>query len=50
MAKLIVLRLPFYFIADQINNILEEFLSSVNLNELENAVTIVELGRYRIRR
>jgi predicted nuclease of predicted toxin-antitoxin system len=46
----IVLRLPFYFIADQINNILEEFLSSVNLNELENAVTIVELGRYRIRR
>ena len=46
----IILRTPFYFTAKQINNVLIEFLSSVNIEELKNAVTIVELGRYRIRR
>ena len=46
----IVLRLPFHFTAKQINNVLKEFLSSLDVNELENAVSIVELGRYRIRR
>ncbi len=46
----IVLRLPFYFTAKQINNALREFLSSLDVKELENAVTIVELGRYRMRR
>jgi len=47
---IIILRLPFYFTANQINSILKEFLSSVNIKELEGAVTIVELGRYRIRK
>jgi predicted nuclease of predicted toxin-antitoxin system len=46
----IVLRLPFYFTAKQINNVLREFLSSLDVKELENAVIIVELGRYRMRR
>ena len=46
----IILRAPFYFTAKQINNVLREFLSSVNIEELKDAVTIVELGRYRIRR
>ena len=35
---------------DYKKNVLREFLSSVNIEELKNAVTIVELGRYRIRR
>ncbi|MFQ6063824.1 MAG: DUF5615 family PIN-like protein [Methanosarcinales archaeon] len=46
----IVLRLPFYFTAKQINKVLREFLTSLDVKELENAVTIVELGRYRMRR
>jgi len=46
----IVLRLPFYFTAKQINKVLRGFLSSLDVKELENAVTIVELGRYRMRR
>jgi len=46
----IILRVPFYFTAKQINNVLREFLSSVNIEELKNAITIVELGRYRMRR
>jgi len=47
---LVVLKLPFYFTAKQINNALKEFLSSLDVKKLENAVTIVELGRYRMRR
>lgn len=46
----IVLRLPFYFTAKQINKVLEEFLSSVSLEELKERATIVELGRYRIKK
>ena len=46
----IVLRLPFHFTAKQINNVLKNFLASVNRNELEQAITIVEVGRYRVRR
>ena len=46
----IALRLPNYFTAKQINKSLKEFLDSVNVKELENSVTIVELGRYRTRK
>ncbi|MGB2728597.1 MAG: hypothetical protein WBD09_09005 [Halobacteriota archaeon] len=31
-------------------NVLREFLSSLDVKEVENAVTNVELGRYRMRR
>lgn len=31
-------------------DVLREFLSSLDVRELENAVTIVELERYRMRR
>jgi len=31
-------------------DVLREFLSSLDVEELENAVNIVELGRYRMRR
>ena len=46
----ILLRLPSYFTARQINSILEEFLNSVDIKELINSITIVEAGRYRIRK
>jgi len=45
----VILRLPFWFTARQINNVLRGFLESVEVNKLENSITIVELGRYRIR-
>ena len=45
-----LLRLPSCFTARQINSILEEFLNSVDIKELINSVTMVESGRYRIRK
>ena len=46
----LVLRLPSFFKASQINNILNDFLNSLDINLIKNAVTIIKLGRYRIRR
>lgn len=45
----IILRLPFEYKSIDINNILKEFLISINLDELAKAIIIVELGRYRRR-
>ena len=47
---LIILRLPFYFTATQITYTLKNLLMSVDENELEKAITIVKLGRYRTRK
>lgn len=47
---LIVLRLPFYFTAKQINKALSGFLKSVKEDQIKNSIIIVELGRYRIRK
>ena len=46
---LIILRLPFYFKPNQTNKSLKEFLSSIDIKDLEKVLTIVELGRYRMR-
>jgi len=46
----IILRLPFYYTAKQINNALLRFLKSVKEHEIKNSITIIEAGRYRIRR
>jgi predicted nuclease of predicted toxin-antitoxin system len=46
----IILRLPFYYTAEQINKALVQFLKSVELEEIRNSITVVELGRYRIRK
>lgn len=46
----VILRLPFYYTAKQINNALLEFLKSIEEDDIKNAVTIVEAGRYRIRK
>ena len=47
---IVVLRLPFDFTSEQINSVLYDFIKSVKIEELVNSVTIVELGKYRIRR
>lgn len=47
---LIILRLPFYFTASQINDSLKNFFISIDIKELENNLTIIKLGRFRIKR
>ena len=47
---IVVLRLPFDFTSEQINSMLNDFIESIKVQELMNNVTIVELGKYRIRR
>ena len=46
----IVLRLPYFYKADQITNSLKEFLKLVNLKDLENSITVIKPGNYRIRK
>ena len=46
----IILRLPYTFTANETNGILRQFLKSVDEEKIINAITIVELGRYRIRK
>ena len=46
----IILRLPYYFTASQISNCLKDFLSLIDLSELKGSITIVKLGRFRMRR
>lgn len=45
----IILRLPTGFVAKEVNEALLDFLSSANNDVLQNAIIIVELGRYRRR-
>ena len=46
---LVIVRVPFYFTAQQINKTLKEFLSSIKVEDLQNAITVVEPGKIRIR-
>jgi len=45
----VILRLPYTFTAAEINKRLRGFLASVNIDELRNAIIIVEVGKYRRR-
>jgi len=45
----IILRLPTGFVAKEVNEALMDFLSSAKNEILQNAIIIVELGRYRKR-
>lgn len=47
---LIVLRLPNNFTSIQLTNALLQFLNSIDLAQLVNKITIIELGRYRTRK
>lgn len=46
----LVLRLPSHFPAVAIKAVLKEFLATIEKKDLEHSITIVEPGRYRIRR
>lgn len=46
----IILRLPFYFTAAKIKDVLKKFLAAAKPDEIENSITIIELGRYRTRK
>lgn len=47
---LLLVRLPYYFTASRINKVFNEFLKEINVNELVNSITVLELGRYRIKK
>lgn len=46
---IILLRLPSICTADQINNAIEKFLKSVDLNRLEKSLAVVDMNKFRIR-
>ena len=45
-----LVRLPYYFTASKIKRVFEEFLKEINVNELVNSITVLELGRCRIKK
>ena len=45
----IIFRLPYAFTSEQLNERLVEFFKSVKKDEVQDAITIVELSRYRKR-
>ena len=49
-AGLILVRLPYYFRVDKINKIFEHFLKEVDYKKLAYSITVLELGRYRVKK
>jgi len=47
---LILIRLPYYFTVDKINKVFDALLKEIDAKELIGAITVVELGRYRIKK
>ena len=47
---LILIRLPYYFRVAKIIKVFEDFLREVKTKELINSITVLELGRYRIKK
>jgi|SRR3989344_9181460 len=49
---IIILRVPFYYVAKQINEVLFNFLESIKKRkiEIENSLTIIEINKFRIRK
>lgn len=47
---IVLLRVPYTFTARQINNILSAFISSIEPQMMNKALSVVEPDRYRIRR
>ena len=47
---LILIRLPYYFTVDKITRVFNEFLKEIKANEMKNSITVIELGRYRIKK
>ncbi|MFP3872547.1 MAG: DUF5615 family PIN-like protein [Candidatus Natronoplasma sp.] len=46
---LLIIRLPHDYSAKQITSKLKEFISNIDVEELVDHITILELGRYRVR-
>ncbi len=47
---LLLIRLPYYFTADKIAKALDDFLKGTDCTLLGNSITVLELGRYRIKK
>jgi|SRR3989338_3748197 len=47
---LFIIRLPYSFTASQFSQIIKDFLTKINPEILMNSITILELGKYRIRK
>lgn len=47
---LLILRVPFYFTAKQINAVLKKALLAIEIHQLRNSTTIIEPGKIRIRK
>ena len=47
---LILVRLPYYFTVDKINKVFEQFLKEVDYKKLADSITVLELGRYRVKK
>lgn len=47
---LILTRLPYYFTVDKISKVFDELLKGINAKELTNSLTVLELGKYRIKK
>ncbi|MEM2088311.1 MAG: hypothetical protein QXF52_06515 [Thermoproteota archaeon] len=47
---LLLVRLPYYFTASKIKKVFNEFLKEIDAKELVNSITVLELGRYRIKK
>ncbi len=47
---LILMRLPYYFTVDKISKVFDELLKGINAKELTNSLTVLELGKYRIKK
>ncbi len=46
----LIIRVPFYFTARQINETLREAISKIEIGQLKNSVTVIEPGKIRIRK
>jgi predicted nuclease of predicted toxin-antitoxin system len=46
----IILRFPHHFRAADIHRLLTQFLGKVDVNNLAHSITVLEVGKYRIRR
>ncbi len=47
---IVILRLPYFYKASQITNSLKDFFNLISIKDLENSITVIKLGRYRIRK
>ncbi len=47
---LLLSRLPYYFTAEEMKNSFDKFLEAVDENIFPGSITVLEVGRYRIKR